>query len=647
MKIKKIGPYEIEGVLGRGGMGTVYRGVHIHSNEKHAVKVLSPNFADDPHFRGRFESEIKALLKLDHENIVSLLSYGQEDGQLFFAMELVEGQSLFQMQRSGHKFDWRQVLAVARDCANGLRHAHDRGVIHRDLKPGNLMMANSSDGSVPKVKLTDFGIAKRFGNSQNTGTNILGTMDFMSPEQAKGEPVTAKSDLYSLGTVLYTLLSGRPPFSGNSVEESLRNLTRVPAPRVSVANPDVPRPLEELISKLMEKKPDNRVPTALALIHKLNDIEEELRDDAEAKTAHGGVAATIEQESLKPKQAKTVEEGEPKKQLIQKTISQNSTRASMPTADLPVAKDEALELEPATEEKQDYFNTVTESLRKQELETYPETEQSSKGLVPLILAFACVVAIGIFGWVRATAPPTAEQLFTTIQNKAQEPDRVLDEINQFLDLYPDESRADNVAKLQKVAQAIYRYRTLTNTLTVRSRSPEGLSDVESKFLELANLASESPEIAAEKMRAFVRFNESFDLDSRDQDCVEAALGFTVKLNFERRTKAQQQLSRIQAAMIQANKITDINEALKLYRSTRELYKDVNWSHLPNPKRGLAILAEVNSEIARLENEVRMDLLEKELERKKADAAAGDPNKDAGDDDDSKEDPVAGSSRDGS
>jgi serine/threonine-protein kinase len=640
--MKKIGPYEIEGVLGRGGMGTVYRGVHIHSNEKHAVKVLSPNFADDPHFRGRFESEIKALLKLDHDNIVSLLSYGQEDGQLFFAMELVEGQSLFQMQRARHKFDWRQVLAVARDCAEGLRHAHDRGVIHRDLKPGNLMMANSNDGSAPRVKLTDFGIAKRFGNSQNTGTNILGTMDFMSPEQAKGEPVTAKSDLYSLGTVLYTLLSGRPPFSGNSVEESLRNLTRVPAPQVSVANPDVPRPLEKLISKLMEKKPDDRVPTALALIHKLNEIEEELRDDSEAKTAHDGVAATIELKSAKPEPTKTVADNKPNKRSLDQTLDEKPKQVNVPTPDLPVAATDELELEPATAEKQDYFNTVTETLRRQELETYPEPEQTSKGLLPLLLAFACVIAIGIYGWVRATAPPTAEQLFTTIQDKAQEPDRVLDEINQFLELYPDESRADNIAKLQKAAEAIYKYRTLANTLTVRSRSPEGLSEVESKFLELANLASESPSMAAEKMRAFVRFNESFELEPRDQDCVDAAIGFAVKLKFERRTKAQQQLARIQAAMIQANKITDINESLKVYQSTLELYKDVDWRDLPNPKRGRSILAEVKGEIARLENEVRMDLLEKELERKRAEAEAGGEENDASDGDANEDSPAESS-----
>ena len=149
------------------------------------------------------------------------------------------------------------------------------------------MMADAVDGSPAQVKLTDFGIAKRFGSSQNTGTNILGTMDFMSPEQARGEPVTARSDLYGLGAVLFTLLAGRPPFSGNSVEESLRNLTNVPAPSVTVSNPAVPKSIDDLIGKLMAKKPEARIPTALVLLHKISDIENELRDDASAQTSHG------------------------------------------------------------------------------------------------------------------------------------------------------------------------------------------------------------------------------------------------------------------------------------------------------------------------------------------------------------------------
>ena len=290
MALEKIGPYEIQGILGRGGMGTVYRGIHKETSEIHAVKVLAPTFAHDPHFRGRFESEIKALINLDHPNIVRLLSYGQEDGIMFFSMELVEGNSLFQMQRQGHRFDWREVLSIAKDVCKGLRHAHDRGIIHRDLKPGNLLRMVDEDGQPERIKITDFGIAKRFGTSQNTGENVLGTMDFMSPEQAKGEPVTIRSDLYSLGTLLFTLLAGKPPFSANSVEASLRNLTRVPAPHIEKLVPDVPKDLDKLINKLMEKRPENRIQTAQALLHRIEEIETKLRDDSEAQTSATSLA---------------------------------------------------------------------------------------------------------------------------------------------------------------------------------------------------------------------------------------------------------------------------------------------------------------------------------------------------------------------
>ena len=180
-----MGPFQLEGVVGRGGMGTVYRARHKDTGEVVAIKALSAAYSEDEHFRSRFESEIKALIQLDHPNIVRLISHGQEDGNLYFAMELVDGKSLFHLQKERGPSDWRVVLDVARDVAAGLRHAHDRGIIHRDLKPGNLLKSSTGE-----YKITDFGIAKAFGSDHNTNNNVLGTLDFMSPEQAKGQPVT-------------------------------------------------------------------------------------------------------------------------------------------------------------------------------------------------------------------------------------------------------------------------------------------------------------------------------------------------------------------------------------------------------------------------------------------------------------------------
>ena len=165
--MEKLGPYTLESVLGRGGMGTVYRAVETDTCLPLAVKVLAPAVSMDDHFRKRFESEIRTLLKLDHPNIVRLIGYGQEVDHLYFAMELVQGRSLFQLLRDGTRFDWREVIRIGKNVALGLRHAHERGVIHRDLKPGNLL---KSDTGI--IKITDFGIAKRFGQDQNTGTNV-------------------------------------------------------------------------------------------------------------------------------------------------------------------------------------------------------------------------------------------------------------------------------------------------------------------------------------------------------------------------------------------------------------------------------------------------------------------------------------------
>ena len=626
MTLKNIGPYEIEGILGRGGMGTVYRGLHSETGEQHAIKVLAPRFAEDQHFRGRFESEIKALLELDHDNIVRLLSYGQDDGQLFFAMELVDGQSLFQMQKAGHRFDWRQVLSIARDCANGLRHAHDRGIIHRDLKPGNLMMSAAQDGPPQQVKLTDFGIAKRFGSSQNTGTNIIGTMDFMSPEQAKGDPVTARSDLYSLGAVLFTLLAGRPPFSGNSVQESLRNLTNVPAPRINGIDPAVPKPIDNLVSKLMAKKAEERVPTALALLHQITDIENELRDDASARTSHGEPDSQKTEVIPGPPMLGTptlVEDAQPTTGPTNSNQQETKAVVYGPTSE----QRGELELAPADAkpaETEDFYNQVTQSLRRQHSEVAPPSENRSKGLLPLILALAGVIALGTYGLIRVAAPPTAEQLFAEIELSSDQPEKVVDEIGIFLEHYPDDPRASSLTELQSTGIAIKEYQTLKNKLTVRARSPKGLSDVEQKFLELTKLAKDDAKLAGEKMAAFALVNEAVALNEQDLKCVRAAKGFGLKLYHDLRTTAQSELGRIRNALAKANDLEDPAAAIKVCQSLLELYSGTDFSSLENPEQGAEALGLVRARIAELKKQLEQEQLEAKTKATEAAKQDGQP-----------------------
>ena len=583
MALDSIGPYQFQGILGRGGMGTVYRGSHKDTGELHAIKVLAPTYAHDPHFRGRFESEIKALIKLNHPNIVRLLSYGQEDGMLFFAMELVEGNSLFHMQKNGHHFDWREILKIARDVSLGLRHAHDRGIIHRDLKPGNLLMADSpeADGELGLVKITDFGIAKQFGSSLNTGENVLGTMDFMSPEQAKGEPVTFKSDIYSLGTVLFTLLSGRPPFTANSVEESLRNLTRVPAPRISSMVPNVPSELDELIRRLMAKQPDKRIHTAQALLHQIDEVEAKLRDYSQAQTMHP-----------KGKSSDTYDLSAPRTEVKTSILDSKKSRAQTLGGEpkTVVRTEQGVD----ASAKVDYFNTVDDQARQQRVTDGPTGDK--RGILPIALALAGVLLVGAFGVYQAYKPPSAETLMAQIEENSARPNKVLEEIGLFLEHYPDEERAPKVEELQRIGEAVRLYNSLCNTLTVRSgmKGENRLTKIEEQFLNIVEISEDDPSLADAKMSAFVNIHESSELDPGDQKCVDAAKSYKIKLLNDARSKILLNIKEIKTAMDKAGKRTDPDSAITIYKSILELYGDIEWGRLPESNKGRALVAKARA-----------------------------------------------------
>ena len=282
MEIERLGPYQIVGTLGRGGMGAVYKAVHCETREAAAVKLLSADLAGEEGFRSRFEAEIETLRKLRHPNIVRLFGFGEQEGLLFYAMELVDGNSLEEELRRGRHFDWREVTRIGIETCRALRHAHDRGVIHRDIKPGNLLLA--ADGS---VKLSDFGIARLFGYSRLTSAgNVLGTAEYMAPEQAAGQPVDARSDLYSLGALMYALLARRPLFRGKSLPEMLhKQRYEQPEPlRKHVA--DVPEEFERIVNQLLEKEPNRRIPNADILARRLETMLQALSVNPETLAAN-------------------------------------------------------------------------------------------------------------------------------------------------------------------------------------------------------------------------------------------------------------------------------------------------------------------------------------------------------------------------
>src|SRR5438874_2679791 len=214
---ERLGKWVIFKELGRGGMGRVYLARDELAGTQAAIKVLAAELAMDVGFLQRFHREIESLSRLEHPNIVRFIEAGLENGHHYYAMEYVEGESLEAILLERGKLPWAEVLDIAAQLAPALRHVHDHGIIHRDLKPPNILRTPAG-----VIKLTDFGIAKVFASRHLTSTGgIIGTAEFLSPEQAAGKVVGKRSDLYCLGAVLYALLTGRPPFVGNNHLELL------------------------------------------------------------------------------------------------------------------------------------------------------------------------------------------------------------------------------------------------------------------------------------------------------------------------------------------------------------------------------------------------------------------------------------------
>ena len=271
---ESLGPYRILSAIGRGGMGTVYAAIDEQSGERVAVKLIAHQMSDDTRFRDRFTSEIKSLARLRHPGIVRFMhSYIDEEGQIFYSMELVEGESLQSLIRRENKVGWDRTIEFAIQITSALKHAHDAGVIHRDLKPANLMLAD--DGT---VKLVDFGIAKLFGDSQQTNVgSLLGTADYMAPEQATNTNITPRTDLYALGNVMYAMLVGRPPFVGKQATAVIDALKNNSIPPLDLIDPHLPTELVELVHHLLEKDPEKRPPTALVVMKRLQSMQAGLR----------------------------------------------------------------------------------------------------------------------------------------------------------------------------------------------------------------------------------------------------------------------------------------------------------------------------------------------------------------------------------
>ncbi|MEA2551172.1 MAG: eukaryotic-like serine/threonine-protein kinase, partial [Actinomycetota bacterium] len=249
------GRYRVEARIGAGGMAEVFRGFDTTLNRTVAIKTLNAPYARDASFVERFRREAQAAARLSHPNIVATYDSGTDGDTQYIVMEFIEGRTLAEFLGSGKTLTSVHATEIAEKVCEALTAAHSQGVIHRDIKPGNIMVTR--DGS---VKVMDFGIARMISGPETAPQTsvVMGTATYISPEQAKGLPVDARSDLYSLGAVLYERLAGRPPFVGDSsVAVAYKQVNETPQPP-SVHNPDVPPSLDAVVMRALAKNPANR-----------------------------------------------------------------------------------------------------------------------------------------------------------------------------------------------------------------------------------------------------------------------------------------------------------------------------------------------------------------------------------------------------
>ncbi len=272
-----IWPFELTEKIGEGGMGVVYRARYVVNDRPVAVKLLPPDVTDET-LLGRFEREVEILKTLRHPNIVLCFGGVCENKRRFYAMELVEGGTLDDLLRKRGRLPWELVVEYARQMCAALAYAHERGVIHRDIKPGNFLI--KGDG---QIKLSDFGLATLIAGRKITAAGrTAGTYEYMAPEQITGKELSPKTDLYALGVVIYELITGKPPFEGATPAEVLHAHLKAPVPRVAARMPDCPSSLDALVAALMAKAPEDRPDGAAAVAEMLRAISPSIRVDGGA-----------------------------------------------------------------------------------------------------------------------------------------------------------------------------------------------------------------------------------------------------------------------------------------------------------------------------------------------------------------------------
>lgn len=299
---RRLGPFVLEEKLGAGGMGEVYRATHVETRRVVALKVLSAKAAGSKRIVARFARELEILKALMHDNIVRCYGGGRHEAEAYLVMELVSGGSLGSMLRRRGRLGWETAIDYGLQICDGLAYAHEWGIVHRDLTPANLLL--TEDGKT--VKIADFGIARvQYGKRLTATKHTLGTVAYMAPEQIRGAPpVSHRTDLYTLGCVMFEMLTGKLPFTCDSTAQMLYHHLGEPPPRVSSLVMDCPVWLDHLVNQLLEKDPLKRPHDASAVAQALREVQEKVAAGA-GMAAHAASGGPSTLTTLADKQDKT------------------------------------------------------------------------------------------------------------------------------------------------------------------------------------------------------------------------------------------------------------------------------------------------------------------------------------------------------
>lgn len=567
----QLGPYRIDRIVGQGGMGTVYAARNQNTDEPAAIKVLSPGLAADVTFRERFIAEIESLKKLHHPNIVQLHGFGEHDGYLYYAMELVEGTNLEQELVAGRRFNWREVTQIGIDITRALKHAHDHGVIHRDLKPANLLVDKQE-----QIKLTDFGIAKLFGATGVTsGGNVMGTADYMAPEQAAGGATTPRCDLYSLGCVMYALLAGHPPFHGKTIAEVVHKVRYQQPEPVTTWVRDIPRELNQIILELLVKDPEKRIRTALSLTHRLRSMQKALSiSTTENRDFTSDLASQFADEcGPNPSQAP------PPDIAVRPTVSLPEPSEMTPTKE--AARSTVGDTKPYRSDRatRDHFTRV-------ETGSAWKTEHKSEvfSALPLLLILLLVIGGLTAGFWYTSRPKSVDALYAKIMAASERPDDLLaaeSDVRRFLEQFPGESRRANVESL---AEEIELYR-LHNRLELRSRRRRligTLSPIEQTYLESIRKSEEDLESAITILKGLIQLygeQEKAPIKTRHRQIVELARKQVPRweLQLSETSEGHTEMLEERLAMAEGFRRIQPDKAISIWQGIITLYLDKPWA----------------------------------------------------------------------